>query len=279
MKTQFMKVIMLIVTVMVVFTVSKAQCVEKNTAFKAGEKLEFTGFYNWGLIWVNAGKIRVDITNTTYKTKPAYQIKGGARNAKAFDMFFKLRDTLTTVIDKKSLMPYSLDRITNEGNYKARHLYVYEYPNKTIQSYIKKNDKPQQNKAIALEGCVNNLMSVLYYARNINYENLSKGTKIPLKMLVDGKISNVEIKYKGVGKVKMRNGKKYKCYKITPVLPDGSMFQEGDGMVVWLSKDKNKIPLMVEAKIRVGSGKGILTNYSGLLNEDNVLGNTAGSLE
>lgn len=266
----------------ILFTLSllqiNAQCVDNN-AFDIGEKLEFTGYYNWGFLWVNAGKVKITVKETEYHEKPAYKIKGSARNAKAFEMFFKLRDTLTTIVDKKTLAPYSLDRITNEADYHTRHVYAYQYPQKKIQTYIKKNSNKVKSFDIPLEGCVNNIMSILYYARNIDYDNLEEGTKIPLKMLVDGKISNVEIRYKGVGRVETRHGNKFECYKITPVLPDGTMFEGGDGMVVWLSKDKNRVPVMVEAKIPVGSVKGILENYSGLRHADNIFGKTKGTFE
>ena len=36
------------------------------------------------------------------------------------------------------------------------------------------------------------------------------------------------------------------------------MFTGGEGMKIWVSKDEERVPLMVEAKILVGSVKGIL---------------------
>lgn len=260
------------------FSQLNAQCINNNS-FDKGEKLQFTGYYNWGFLWVNAGKVKIGVTETSHQGKSAYKIKGSARNARAFEIFFRLRDTLTTVVDKNTLAPYTLDRITNEGNYHARHFYSYNYLQEKIQAYIKKNNNAVEKPEIALDGCINNIMSVLFYARNIDYENLQEDTKVPLKMLVDGKVSVVEIHYKGTGEVKTRAGHKFQCYKITPVLPNGTMFESGDGMVVWLSKDKNRVPLMVEAKIKVGSVKGILENYSGLRHKDNVFGNTAGTFE
>lgn len=267
----------ILLVLIAVFGQLSAQCIENN-AFDKGEKLQFTGYYNWGFLWVNAGKVNIDITETEHQGKAAYKIKGSARNAKAFEIFFKLRDSLTTVVDKSTLAPYTFDRITNEANYHTRHFYSYNYPQKQIQAYIKKNNNEVEKPKIPLDGCVNNIMSVLYYARNIDYENLKKGDKVPLKMLVDGKISKVEIRYRGTGRAKIKNGKKFECYKITPVLPNGTMFEGGDGMIVWLSKDKNRIPIMVEAKIKVGSVKGILESYSGLRHKENVFGNTKGKL-
>jgi len=47
-------------------------------------------------------------------------------------------------------------------------------------------------------------------------------------------------------------------------LVDGTIFKGGEGMTVWVTDDKNKIPVMVEAQILVGSVKAILTNATGL---------------
>ncbi len=276
MRTQF-RIIFFILLYTLGYVQLQAQCIE-NTAFKDGEKLEFTGYYNWGFIWLNAGKVKVAINETLHNDKPAYELKGSARNANAFEVFFKLRDSLTTVLDKETLSPYSLDRITNEGDYHARHVYSYHYPQGIIKTYIRKNKKKVKQFDLPMKGCVNNILSVLAYARNIDYDKLKKGDKVPFQMLVDGKISNVEIRYKGVGKVKTRRKYKFMCYKITPVLPDGSMFSGGDEMVIWLSKDKNRVPVMVEAKIPVGSVKGILEHYSGLRHKENIFGKTEGDL-
>lgn len=255
-----------------------SQCVE-NTAFEAGEKLQYTGYFHWGFIWVNAGTVNINTQEIKVGNKDVFEITGVARNANAFSVFFKLRDSLATHLDKKALKPLYLDRRTHEGKYKARHVYSYDYERNLIYSHITKRDAPTQHTEISFSGCNNNIMSILPYVRNLDYDNFEKGQIIPLKMLVDGKISNVEVRYHGTDVVKTRHNRKFEAYKITPVLPDGTMFQGGDDMIIWFSKDKNRVPIMVEAKIPVGSVKGILENYSGLRHQDNVFGNTEGTFE
>ncbi len=139
MKRQKIKTLLFVIFVLLFSNYTDAENLKiQNNAFNEGEVLRFKGFYNWGFVWVNAGRVETKISETTYENKSAYSIRGAARNANAFEMFFKLRDTLTTVVNKDNLLPYSLDRITNEGNYHARHRYVYQYPQKKIKAYIKK---------------------------------------------------------------------------------------------------------------------------------------------
>jgi hypothetical protein len=45
---------------------------------------------------------------------------------------------------------------------------------------------------------------------------------------------------------------------------EGTIFKGGEDLTVWVTADKNKIPVMAEAKILVGSVKAYLTSYEGL---------------
>lgn len=256
--------------------VSLGQCDVENKSFQSGEAFEFTGYYQLGFIWLNFGKVDVKVSDTIVDKKPAYMIEGSARNAKAYDMFFKLRDTLNTCIAKENLTPLYFDRKTHEGSYNARHVYKYDNTNKKIHAYIKKNKGETQHKVVDFEGCVNNLLSTLFYVRNIDYDKYKSGTDIPVQLIVDGEISKVFVRYHGVEKIKAKNCPRVQCYKITPVMPKGAMFESGEGMYIWLTKDANRVPLMLEADIPVGSVKGILRKYHKLKNTENVLNRTSG---
>jgi len=42
---------------------------------------------------------------------------------------------------------------------------------------------------------------------------------------------------------------------------EGTIFRGGEDMLVWVSTDNRKIPIVVEAKILVGSVKAYLADY------------------
>lgn len=62
--------------------------------------------------------------------------------------------------------------------------------------------------------------------------------------------------------------------RFSPLLVEGEVFKGGENMKIWLSKDEYRLPLMVEAKILVGSVKAILdrsaSKYGVLRNKFNV---------
>jgi hypothetical protein len=68
-----------------------------------------------------------------------------------------------------------------------------------------------------------------------------------------------------MGKERVKLGKTtYHAMKFHPVTQKGRIFDKEEDVTFWISDDENKIPLMIEAKILIGSIKVELTNSEGL---------------
>lgn len=101
------------------------------------------------------------------------------------------------------------------------------------------------------------MLSVAWMARELDFERYKKNDLIPIRILIDSKIYDLYIRYLGVNKTKIA-GRKQECYVFSPLLVEGEVFKGGENMKIWVSKDEYRLPLMVEAKILVGSVKAIL---------------------
>ena len=51
------------------------------------------------------------------------------------------------------------------------------------------------------------------------------------------------------------------------MLVEGTIFKGGEDMTIWVTDDGNRVPIMVEAKILIGSVKAIITGAEGLVNK------------
>ena len=60
---------------------------------------------------------------------------------------------------------------------------------------------------------------------------------------------------------------KFDTYTFSPEVIVGNIFNEGTQMKVWVSKDENKLPLLIESPVSVGSVKAVLKEYKGLRHE------------
>ena len=107
------------------------------------------------------------------------------------------------------------------------------------------------------------VVSAVYYARNIDFNKYKPGDKIPFDMFLDDEIYHLYIRYIGKEKIKTRYGK-FNAIKFKPLLVKGTIFEGGEKMNAWVSDDPNHLLLRVESPISVGSIKVDMMGYSNL---------------
>jgi hypothetical protein len=113
---------------------------------------------------------------------------------------------------------------------------------------------------------IQDMISSFYKARTLNMDGMKKGKKFSFKCFMDDEIYDLKIKYVGDEEIKIRKGK-FKCHKFVPVVQTGRYFENEEDVQFWVTADKNKIPVLVKAKIPVGSVKLHLVEWENLKND------------
>lgn len=233
---------------------SESECTVRNTAFSIGEQVFYKVSYNWNSLWLNAGEVSFKVNEGFFNNVPCYHMVGAGSTYKSYDMFYKVRDTYETYMDMQTLKPLRFIRNVNEGGYIINQNVVFKH---------------KENKAVSGKGtfpipdCIQDVLSAIYYARNIDFASYKKNDTIPVTLYLDDEVYPVYIRYLGKEVVSTRNGK-YNCIKFSPLLIEGTIFKGGEEMKVWVTDDNNKIPVRVESPIIVGSVYAELYKYSGL---------------
>ena len=75
----------------------------------------------------------------------------------------------------------------------------------------------------------------------------------------------MNLKFIGREIVESKKGK-FRCLKLRPMLQEGRVFKDEEDMTIWISDDKNKIPVRVQTNILIGSIKMDLVDFSNLAN-------------
>ncbi len=243
---------------------ASGQCENPITRFGPGEKVTYHAYYNWGFVWINAGEVTFAIDDSDWNGRKAWHIRSYGSSYKAYDLFFKVRDSLDVWVDPLSLKPFEFHRKTNEGSYTAHHHYLFDAEKQKVNASISKRGNAYRDTTFAWPECSFDLLSMVYHARNIDFSRYQEGDRIPITMIVDGEVHNLYIRYLGKESVKDRSGREFRCLKFSPLLVEGTIFEEGEKMFVWVTDDKNRIPIIVEAKILVGSVKAVFVDATGL---------------
>lgn len=212
--------------------------------FKKGEKLEYLAHY--GII--NAGIASVEISQGTYMAngKPSTKVVGLGRSTGTFDFFFKVRDSYITYMNTKSLKPYKFVRHVNEGGFVFDQEYNFNHEEKTVST--------QKGDTVEVPSGIQDLVSAYYFARSIDIDSYKVGDVLTFKAFVDGVVEPVRIKYIGKEVIEIKSGT-YRCFKFQPMVQKGRVFNDPEDLTVYISDDKNKVPVLIEAKVIVGSVK------------------------
>ena len=220
-------------------------CGIPNRAFQAGESITYRVYYTLAGVYIAAGEATFTCSLEKLNDKPVYHVTGEGKTFSFYDNFFRVRDKYESFIDTSNLQPLKFIRSVNEGSFKKYENVSF---NKTAHTAI------TTSGVFKTPGCIQDVLSSMYYARNIDFNNLKPNDTIPFSMFLDNQVYNLYIRYLGKEIVKTKYGK-FRSIKFKPLLIKGTIFEGGEKMTVWVSDDPNHIPLRVESPISVGSVK------------------------
>jgi len=238
-------------------------CEVPHMAFQSGESLTYKVYYNWGTLWLSGGEVYFKLMEESYKGIPVLHASGEAISYKSFDWFFKVRDKADTWMNKETLQSYKFTRDVYEGGYTFYRSYDWDRVNHVIYSYQDNRKGKKTTTTIKnVDPCGVDLLSTFYWIRTIDFTGLKKGDKIPVKMAIDDEEYDMYVRFDGKEVYETKLGK-FNCVKLKPLLVEGQVFKEGEGMTIWVTDDQNRIPVRVESDLRVGRITCDLKSYGG----------------
>jgi len=223
---------------------------DKNN-FVPGEKLKFVIYYGM----VNGGYINASLVATEYEGHNVYHSKMIATTSGLADILYKVRDEYQSFFDHRTILPRKSVRDISEGKYKRYDLAFFDHKNlKVTNSKDKVFDAPPDTR---------DMVAVFYHIRNADFEKMKPGEIIKVNTFFDNEIFPFDMRFRGIEIIKTKKNE-FRCYKLVPYVEPGRVFEKEDDMTIYLSADRNRVPVRVEFNLKVGSIKCDLIEYSGL---------------
>lgn len=220
-------------------------CNIRNTTTVPGEKLKYKVYYTWAGIYVPAGEAVFSNKLERYMNRPVYHVTGFGQTYKSYDWFYKVYDTYESFIDTATMLPLKFQRNVHEGNHRFSSQILFDHQNNKANS---------GNKSISTPDCVHDVLSAIYFARNMDFTKCKAGDKINFNMILDHEVYPLYIRYVGKEKFSSKYGS-YNTIKFKPKLIEGTLFKGGEEMTVYVTDDQYKIPVYIETPIIVGKIK------------------------
>lgn len=250
-----MKKSILILLTLVSFNALLAQ---EESAFDTGEWFRFKMSYSG---WMKAGNATLSVKEGVIDNKAVYHVVGKGWTTGAIKWVFKVKDRYESYFDKTTLMPYKFIRNIHEGGHTKDIEIKFDQDNN--KAYIH-NKKYKKKSVIDTKPNVQDMVSMFYYLRNkIDPTSLKIGDEIRSDMFFDEENYGFKIKYLGEETISTEFGK-VKSLKFRPYVMAGRVFKEEESLTLWVSNDKNKMPLRIKADLAIGSLRADLDAFKGL---------------
>ena len=232
-----------------------------------GETLNYRMSYRAKLFPnTEVAKVTMRTTETTLDGAPAYKVHGHGETAKVFNWILPVKDTYMVWVDPTTLRTKRFESDIHEGDYTFKSAFIFDWDNLKVHTRWSSRGGKEKNKTMNISAGGMDAVSLYYNLRTVPDSLIKEGFARDLEMVLEDTVRFLSFRYdgrevkkiKGLGKF---NTIKFRCKIATS---DGFSFTDGTEFMVWISDDRNKIPLYIESPIKVGSVCAYLSSYEGL---------------
>ncbi len=216
--------------------------------FRVGESLRFSvqyGFFKAGTAWLEVPEER------DWNGNPAYVLVARAQSNGFFDKIYKVRNRIESVWDQRGRFSWRYLEDRHEGKYTANDTIVFD---PEIREARYKNGQTYPIPANAQDA-----LSAFYFTR---YHALPIGGSFSFEYHASRKSAPLEVKVIGRQTVKTPAGK-FKCVVVEPMLKAGGIFKNKGRLVIWLTDDERRMPVLMRSKVLIGSISVVLQEVKG----------------
>ena len=256
MKVIYLYLQILIFSINLAFSQSPSQNIDP---FKAGEALEYRVHY--GIF--NASYASLKLSSEELNGEKLLLASGYGKTIGLARIFFKVEDYYSSYFDNEKVSPVFFKRNIYEGGYTKNLEVQFDSQSNTA---IVNNIKNGTVKTFSTKENIQDLMSSLYYLRkNFSPNNIEVGDYFTINMFYDSKNRELSLRYLGKEVINTNYGK-IECLKLMPATNRSRIFKGEGSITIWLTNDKNRLPIRVQADLLVGSIKADLEKFSGIAN-------------
>jgi hypothetical protein len=238
-----------------------------NPSFRAGETIRYKVHY--GLI--NAAEAVVETSGSLdhVAERPCYRATVSGHTTGSFDFFLHIRDQWRSYIDTTSILPLRATRDITEKGYHKKETVDFDHRRDIADVQVHDRESPTRT-AYKIPNNAQELVSGFYYLRTLHYEHMKPGEVIRMPGFFDESTFNLEVTFKGRELVETKAGT-VRALKLVPKMPNNKIFRGEDAIKIYLSDDRNKIPVLFQAELFVGSVKVDMYKYDGLKSKLNLV--------
>ncbi len=207
-------------------------------AVRAGESLRFSvnyGFINAGAAYLEVPEIKV------WNGHAVFRLVARAESNRFFSGLYKVRNRIESYWDSTGHFSWRYTENRREGGHRAQNEIVFDY--------AKQQARYQDGQTFPIPPEVQDALSSFYFTRT---QPLPLGGSVFFDYHASRRSVPLEVKVLGREKVETPAGT-FSCVVVEPILKAGGIFKNNGRLVIWLTDDERRMPVLMKSKVMIGS--------------------------
>jgi hypothetical protein len=206
--------------------------------FRAGERLRFSVQYGP----IKAGSAYLEVPEFgEWEGRPTFLLLARAESNTFFSRFYKVRNRIESRWDAGDHSSRRYTESRREGKHKVDSQIVFDSE--------RGEARYQDGQTFPIPPGVQDALSSFYYTR---MQALPLGGSVVFDYHASRKSQPLEVKVLGRERVKTPAGT-FETVAIEPLLKAGGIFKNKGRLVIWLTDDDRRMPVMMKSKVAIGS--------------------------
>jgi hypothetical protein len=221
--------------------------------FKVGERLTYN--LSWGI--VSAGTAAFEITERQMLDgRPVVKIVHTAKSNDFISAFYPVNNRVETLMDEEGIFPYRLLFKRREGKRKNDIEAVYDQ-----SAHRATVTKDGNTETMEVPPAVQDTLSVLYFFRSLRPGEVGSSTIVNVNH--EKKNYRLDLRVEGTERLKGPLGE-FDTVRILAIMPFKGLFMNEGNIRVWVTNDAAHVPVLMKAKVVIGSVNATLTGVEGV---------------
>ncbi|MCX7834215.1 MAG: DUF3108 domain-containing protein [Ignavibacteria bacterium] len=252
----FITVVLIVLVPVLVFSQDTIFRKVNNVSFKTGEHFEYE--LNYGFITGGYAILEVKSDKEFINGRRCYLAEVNISTTPSFDYIYRFRQIYKCYLDYEGIFPWLIEQDKNEnGNITKLKVQFDNVNNKVLR-----NENGKETEFDIIKYTLDDI-GVYYYSRTIDFSSKNPGETVELPYLTKDKSKVFKMKYTGKETVEVPAGE-FRCIVIEPLLREAALASKVDNIVIWITDDDNKMPVLLKMDIIIGSVTAELKNFWGL---------------
>ncbi len=229
--------------------------------FRIGERFEFRAMYNSFVTGnVNAGEAVLEVREQAGNAgnQSVIQFVGAVNTTGLFNRFYRVENRYESHYDHEARKPLRFSEQVREGSYRRNYDVSFDYETMQARSVREATETTRETTEIPVQ--VQDMLSAFYYARSFDMDTLQPGDAIGIDLFMHDTVYVSRILYEGREQITTSMGT-FNTLKFRPEVLEGPVFSQPYPMTIWISDDKNRMPVRIESGLVVGRARLDLTGF------------------